>query len=217
MTAFAARSSPAAALVLVRTGSEVGFEAPARNPSQSISVGPSAGGASFWAGAEVSLRRSCGTSRVWLFVVKPAATTRPSGVAALHKDGASRPAAPCRRQPASDRSRYVRAGMGGESEVWLSRPVYRRLRLGARVPFSGLQVAQRQPSRGPGTGPRIGLLSEWGDVELRAKKRRSRTDAGGILGLVCVARLCIRRVRGESGQRQHRQIEVGRILRIPRD
>ena len=50
-------------ILLVRTGSDMRVEARARNPWQSISVGPSTAGASFWANAQVavSLRRPCPT------------------------------------------------------------------------------------------------------------------------------------------------------------
>jgi hypothetical protein len=58
MTAFAARSSPAAAVVLVQRDNADTGEARARNPWQRISVGSSVADGSFWAGAALWLTGS---------------------------------------------------------------------------------------------------------------------------------------------------------------
>jgi hypothetical protein len=50
-------TEPRRPLLLVQTGSVVGLERRIRNPWQSISVGSSAAGASFWAAAVTRIRR----------------------------------------------------------------------------------------------------------------------------------------------------------------
>ena len=106
------------------------------------------------------------------FFLKPAATTHASRVpAALMSANLVRPAR-AGVSWASARSRYPRAGMGGESKVWL--PPDRVSPVKARDPgplrrLTGCATAAFEGTR---DAPRIALLPKRRDVELRAKKRR---------------------------------------------
>jgi hypothetical protein len=152
---------------------------------------------------------------------QPGRRDRMRGFATARPPTAAARKATVRFHPPSHESDRLLTGRHTSALEWVacrksgSRPVYRQLGLGAPGPLR--RVAQPQPSEGTRDGPGIDLLPERRDVELRAKKRRSRTHAGGILGLVRVARLRIGRVRGESVQRHYWQVKVGRLLRIPRD
>lgn len=86
------------------------------------------------------------------FLVRPAVITHASRVAAAPNRRASRQPG---HVPASAR---VLTGRGylalywvGELEVWLPLARVSSAMAGDRVPFGGVQVVQRQPSRGPGT------------------------------------------------------------------